>query len=183
VSEPLTAARRISEPFLKAHLALWLVKRGATSIVVSVDGAEPQPVDVPEVLAAAGHTRQSQTTRPDWTGVFQSTGAHDIRVVSRPGVDIDATLPDGRRLVGECKGEVTPTGVRSGLDRTAVYTALGQLIYTAGAHDPLPDILLLALPRTARCEGFATTLTHNPLLADWNLEVVLVNHAGTVALL
>lgn len=183
MSDQLTTVRRISEPFLKAHLALWLAGRGATGIVLSVDGAEPLPGDVPEVLTASGYVRQPQASGPAWTGVFRAAGTDDIAVVSRPGADIVARLSDGRRLIGECKGESTPSGVRSGLDRTSVYTALGQLIYTAGGHEPLPDVLLLALPRTTRCEGFATTLARNPLLADWQMEVVLVDHTGTVSLL
>ena len=47
--------------------------RGATGIEISVDGAEPVPGDVPEVLAAAGYVRQPQATGPTWTGSMQWT--------------------------------------------------------------------------------------------------------------
>jgi hypothetical protein len=85
------------------------------------------------------------------------------------------------RILGECKGEPTASAIRSGLDLTAFYAALGQLIVGAGRLSPLP-LLLLAFPKTARFDGFVRELLNNRLLIEWNLEVILVDREGSVEL-
>jgi len=117
---------RITEPFIKTHLALWLVSRGARNITLSVDGAEPSPEIVADVLKGHGYSHQpAPRSIAKWTGEYVASSAR-IVVVSRPGFDVDATFRDGRRCVAECKGEPTPSGVKAGLDLTAFYTGLGS---------------------------------------------------------
>jgi hypothetical protein len=70
----------------------------------------------------------------------------EITIVSRSGTDIDARFPDGKLLIGECKGELSPSGVKSGLDLVALCSAIGQLIITADDDEKSPPNLVLVLP-------------------------------------
>ena len=105
-----------------------------------------------------------------------------IRVAATPGPDIIATIPGGRRLIGECKGQPTPTAERSGQDLVSSYAALGQMLFAAADQPSLPDALLLAFPRTVRFSGFARRLADNRLLNSLpiDLKVVLIDAAGMV---
>ncbi len=117
---------------MKAHIALWLANRGATDLVISVDGAEPNPADVVDILKGAGYSRHAPPKSPSWTGIYTTANHRDIRVTSQAGPDVRAAMPSGTRLLGECKGQPTASGVKAGLDLTGFYTALGQLIVAAG---------------------------------------------------
>lgn len=177
----IAESSRVTEPTVKAHVALWLANRGATELVISVDGAEPNPTTVVDILEVAGYSRHAAAKDPSWTGIYTATNQQDIRVTSLAGPDIQAAMPGGTRLVGECKGQPTESGVKAGLDLTGFYTALGQLIVAAGGVSPLPEFLLLGFPRTKRFEGFAQKLVGNELLTDRGLEIVLVDNGGVVA--
>lgn len=172
---------RITEPFIKVHLALWLVAKGASHITLSVDGAEPGPGIVTEVLKGHGYAhRPDARSIAKWTGEYTTAGRRVI-VVSRPGLDVDATLPDGTRCVAECKGEPTPKAVEAGLDLTGFYTGLGQLIIALGNLDPLPDLKILALARTQRLAHIAARASANKLLRQLNIRIVLVDGNGAVS--
>ena len=102
---------RIEEPFLKAHYVLWLVDQGAEDVTLSVDGAEPYPEQVAEILGGRGYSRSRLPgSTVTWTGRFMRAGKAQILVVSRPGLDVEATLPEGGLLAAECKGEPTAKG-------------------------------------------------------------------------
>jgi hypothetical protein len=112
-------ATRVTEPLVKAHLALWLTGKGAKEITVSVDGAEPNPISIRDILTNAGYEhRHDPKSSARWTGQYANVDQRVITVVSRPGFDVDTFLPDGRRCVAECKGEPTPSGIKAGFDLT-----------------------------------------------------------------
>jgi hypothetical protein len=171
---------RIHEPWLKAHLALWLVKRGAEDLVVSIDGNEREPAAVRGVFGDAGYAREPVTEKLAWTGVYTHDTQGSITVVSSPGADVLGTLPDKKRLVAECKGQPTPAGVKSGTDLTAFYQGLGQLIFVAGAMSATPDEMLFAVPKTPRFEKFVGIASGNRLVLQAGLRFALVDGAGDV---
>jgi hypothetical protein len=170
---------RIAEPLVKAHLALWLIERGAQELTVSVDGQEPDREAIQRVLGQAGY-RLEWSRGPAWTGKYDAPGRPPIEVVSRPGPDVRAVFPGDVSLVAECKGEQTAAGVKAGTDLTAFYTALGQLIVTAGEASPRPDRLLLVVPDTPRVHQFAERAARNPLVRSLRISVVAIDAAGTV---
>lgn len=69
---------RVEEPFLKTHLALWCVSKGAREITLSVDGGENHPEAILELLTEAGYGRTPLRGRP-------SDGRGCIWAVSRRG--------------------------------------------------------------------------------------------------
>ncbi len=171
---------RVTEPFVKISYVLWLVTKGANNIRVSVDGAEPQRQIVAQTLESKAYRRQSlEGSKVDWTGRF-SREAVDITVLSQPGVDIEAHFPDGKVLVAECKGEPTPKGVKSGIDLTAFYTALGQLIITADDERKSPPNLALVVPDTPRLRGIVIRAAQNTRLKKLGVGLSLVDESGKV---
>lgn len=171
---------RIAEPFVKVHFALWLASKGANEITVSVDGAEPSPHTVFDVLKAHGYSHMpAPRSIAKWTGQYAAPGRR-IVVVSRPGFDIQAVFPDGKRCVAECKGEPTPKAVQAGLDLTSFYTGLGQLIIALGSLDPMPEWKILALPKTQRLVQIADRASGNSLLRQLDIQIVLVDGNGGV---
>jgi hypothetical protein len=172
---------RIEEPFLKGHLALWLVAKGATSIRVSIDGAEPHPEAIRRILMDAGYSHMpSRQSKAPWTGRYEAAGRPAITVVSLPGVDIDAEFAASGHWVVECKGEPTPAGLRSGQDRTAFYSGLGQLIMTAGAMSPVPSRSILAIPNTQRLCALAAVASYNPYVQRLSVSFLTVDAVGQV---
>jgi len=162
---------RIIEPFVKAHLALRLASRGAASITVSVDGAEPNPIVVRQILTMAGYTRTPlERSRAEWTGKYKAVSGAEILVNSRPGIDVSASLPNGQACVAECKGEPTAKGIKSGMDLTSFYTCVGQLILRRGGEK------ILAVPKGTRFTTMA--LRHKTALRSSNIKVVLIDEAG-----
>ena len=174
-----TVNKRIKEPFLKACVALWLGERGAKEIQVSVDGAEPDPDEFRRILEEAGYTREPRKgSSVEWTGTYRNERGIEITTISMPGLDIEATFPDGRRFLAEAKGEPTPKGVKAGTDLTVLYTCLGQLIFCL--QEPLPDERALCLPATEKMEGYVRKMLSNPLIKQLGIGIVLVNSAGEV---
>lgn len=173
-------SRRVTEPFLKAHLALWLAEHGATSIAISVDGAEPQAREVREILCGSGCTfEKTSDSRTVYAGSYVRPGLAVV-VNARPGIDVRATFDDGRELLAECKGEKTAAGIRSGTDLTAVAEVIGQLLL--GAGDLGGDALLaLVLPRTDRVVGFARRVAANRFLSRLPVYVLVVDGSGGVS--
>ncbi len=170
---------RITEPFVKISYALWLASKDAENIHVSVDGAEPEPQQVLEMLRSQGYSRTPLAgSKVPWTGNY-SLRNHAIRVSCLPGVDVKASMPDGF-LVAECKGEPTEKGIKAGTDRTAFYTGIGQLLYAAGQMQKVPQHIKVVLPDTLRMRGFAEEASRNSLLRRLSLGFVLVSRAGTV---
>ncbi len=96
------------------------------------------------------------TSSVSWTGRFTLQGKIEVIVSSQPGVDISATFKNKEVLVAECKGEPTLKAVRSGLDRTVFYTAVGQLIITSGNLQPKPQNKVVILPDTDRLRRLAS---------------------------
>ena len=173
---------RITEPFVKVSYALWVVDKGAKRVDVSVDGAELNPERVPEILVSRGYVREPLPgSKVDWTGRFSGPGAVEVTVSSRPGLDIQAFFPGGGLLVAECKGEPTPTAVKSGLDRTALYAAVGQLIISAGDLSPLPQHMVVVLPDTDRLRVLANKAAQNSYLRQIGLSFVLVGGSGRIS--
>ena len=171
--------KRIKEPFLKACVALWLGERGAKEIQVSVDGAEPDPDEFRRTLEEAGFTKEPRKgSTVQWTGTYRNDQGIEITTVSMPGLDIEATFPDGKRFVAEAKGEPTPKGVKAGSDLTALYTCLGQLVFCL--REPLPDEMVLCLPATERMEGYVRKMLNNPLIKQLGIGIVLVSSEGKV---
>lgn len=171
---------RVTEPFVKISYVLWLVGKGATNILVSVDGAEPEHEIVAQGLESKGYHRQSlMGSKVNWTGHFSTEGV-DITVSSRPGIDIEAHFPNGEILAAECKGEPTPAGVRSGSDLTAFYTALGQLIITADDERKPPPNLALVVPSTPRLRGIVIRAAQNTRLKKLGVGLSLVDESGKV---
>lgn len=171
---------RVTEPFVKISYVLWLVGKGATNILVSVDGAEPEHEIVARTLESKAYRRQAlKGSKVDWTGHFLTEGV-DITVSSRPGIDIEAHFPNGEVLAAECKGEPTPAGVRSGTDLTAFYTALGQLIITADDEGKSPPILVLVVPDTPRLRDIVTRAAQNTRLKKLSIGLALVDESGKV---
>jgi len=171
---------RVTEPFVKISYVLWLVAKGANNIRVSVDGAEPEHKIVAQTLEFKAYRRQSlMGSKVDWTGRF-SREAVDITVLSKPGIDIEAHFPDGKVLVAECKGEPTPSGVKSGLDLTAFYTALGQLIITADDEGKSPLKLVLVVPDTPRLRDRVIRSAQNSRLRKLGVGLALVDESGKV---
>ena len=174
--------RRITEPFVKVSYALWIVDKGAVSIRISVDGAEPNPEQVAEILTSNGYVREPLTgSKVSWTGRFSLHGKVEVVVSSQPGVDISATFQNEKVLVAECKGEPTPKAVKSGLDRTDFYTALGQLIMTSGNLKPKPQFKVVVLADTDRLRGLAGEATQNILLRQMGVSLALVDRLGNVS--
>jgi len=171
---------RVTEPFVKISYVLWLVSKGANNIRVSVDGAEPNPQIFSQTLESKSYRRQSlKGSRVDWTGRF-SREVVDITVLSQPGIDIEAHFPDGKVLVAECKGESTPKGVKSGVDLTAFYTALGQLIITADNEGKSPLNLALVMPDTPRLRDIVIRAAQNTRLKKLGVGLALVDESGKV---
>jgi hypothetical protein len=172
---------RIEEPFVKAHLALWLAAKGAERVTVSVDGAESNPSQIRKILIEAGfsHHRDPRSSA-QWTGRY-SNSRTEIVVVSKPGLDLDAMLPLGQRFVAECKGEPTEKGARSGTDLTSFYTVLGQLIMMLGTLIPAPHGKILALPSRARFNEIAQRASGNQLIRSIGISLVLIDEDGKVA--
>jgi len=171
---------RITEPFVKVSYTLWLVSKGANNIEVSVDGAEPKHEIVAQTLALKGYRRQPlKGSNVSWTGIFSCKGV-EITVLSKPGVDIKAYFQDGKILVAECKGEPTPSGVKSGLDLTAFYTALGQLIITADDEGKPPSNLVLVVPDTSRLRDRVIRTSQNTRFNKLGVGLVLVDESGKV---
>jgi hypothetical protein len=172
---------RISEPFVKASLALWLVDRGATQVRISVDGAEIQPDQVRRVFRSSGYSHQAaQRSCVKWTGEFVRDAVR-ITVVSRPGVDVIADLPDGTKFLAECKGEPSRSGVEAGADLTSLYNALGQLIRHSGEMSPADKELCLVAADTERMRKITRELRKNPAVAALQISILLVNAEGHVA--
>jgi hypothetical protein len=171
---------RITEPFIKLSYALWLVDKGARVIRVSVDGAEPEHEIVAKTLESKGYKREPISgSKVNWTGLFSKEGV-EIIVISHSGIDIEAHFPDGKIIVAECKGEPTPSGVKSGLDLTAFYTALGQLIITADGEGKLPSHLLLVLPDNTRLRDIAVRATKNARFKKSDIGLALVDESGQI---
>ncbi|MBI4187933.1 MAG: hypothetical protein HY529_01875 [Chloroflexi bacterium] len=118
-------------------------------------------------------------SRVDWTGRFSKEGVN-VTVLSLPGIDIEAHFPDGKVLVAECKGEPTPSGVKSGLDLTTFRTALGQLILTADDNGKSPANLVLVVPDTARFRERMTRAAQNRLVKKLGLGLALVGESGNI---
>jgi|GEM_PF-4480683 len=172
---------RINEPFVKVSYALWLVSKGANNIEVSVDGAEPEHEVVANALASKGYQRAPlESSNADYTGIFSNKGVV-ITVLSRPGIDIKAYFQDGKILVAECKGEPTSSGVKSGLDLTAFYTALGQLIITADDGEKLPSNLAVVMPDTPRLRERVIRFSKNARFAKLDVDLVLVDESGRIS--
>jgi hypothetical protein len=173
---------RIVEPFVKVSYALWIVDRGAVNVKISVDGAETNPEQVAEILMSKGYVREPLTSsNVSWTGRFSLQGKSEVVVSSQPGVDISATFKNKRLLVAECKGEPTPTAVRSGLDRTAFYAAIGQLIIISGNLQPQPQQKVIVLADTDRLRALASYAIENTLLKQIRLSFALVDRSGNVS--
>ena len=173
---------RIEEPFVKVSYALYIVNKGAMRVNISVDGAETNPEQVAEILMSKGYVREPLTSsNVSWTGRFSLQGKAEVVVSSQPGVDILATFPNKRVLVAECKGEPTPAAVRSGLDRTAFYAAVGQLIITSGNLQPLPQHKIVVLADTDRLRALASYAVKNILLKQIGLGFALVDRLGNVS--
>ena len=173
---------RIVEPFVKVSYALWLVNKGAVSVNISVDGAETNPEQVAETLMSQGYVREPLTTSSVfWTGRFSLRGKAEVIVSSQPGVDISATFKNKILLVAECKGEQTPLAVRSGLDRTSLYAAVGQLIITSENLQPQPKHRVVVLADTHRLRILASSAAQNNLLKQIGLSFVLVDRSGNVS--
>jgi hypothetical protein len=171
---------RITEPFIKLSYALWLAATGASVIRVSVDGAEPEHDIVARTLESKGYKREPLTgSKVDWTGLFSKEGV-EIIVFSRPGIDIEAHFPDGKIIVAECKGEPTPKGVKSGLDLTAFYSALGQLIITADGEGKSPSHVVLVMPDTSRLRDIAVRAAQNIHFRKLDIDLVMVDESGNV---
>lgn len=171
---------RISEPFIKVSYALWLSTKGAKTIRVSVDGAEPEHEIVAQILESKGYKREPiRGSKVNWTGLFFKEGV-EVTVVSRPGIDIEAKFPDGKLIVAECKGEPTSKGVKSGLDLTAFYTALGQLIITADGEGKSPSHAVLVMPDTSRIRNIADTTAQNARFRKLDIGLTLVDQSGGV---
>ena len=173
---------RIVEPFVKVSYALWIVNKGAVSVNISVDGAETNPEQVAEILMSKGYVREPLTTsNVSWTGRFSLRGKAEIIVTSQPGVDISATFQNNILVVAECKGELTPIAVKLGLDRTAFYAAVGQLIITSGNLQPQPQHKVVVLADTARLRVLASYAVQNTLLKQIGLSFALVDRSGNVS--
>ena len=174
---------RITEPFVKVYYVLWLVSQGANIIEVSVDGAEPQPEIVAQILKLKGYQYQplKDSTRA-WTGKFLKSGV-EVTVLSKPGIDIKAYFPDGTILKAECKGEPTPSGVKSGLDLTNFYTALGQLIMTADNEIGSSLSLALVMPETSRLRDIITRCSKNSRFKQLGIWLVLVGESGKITVI
>lgn len=172
---------RITEPYLKARLCLWLAEQGAETILVSVDGAEPDPDGFRRELLAHGWVHEEEArSKAAWTGSYSNP--HEsclIHSVAQPGLDVLATCPSGS-WVAECKGEPTPAGIKAGGDLTSTYTALGQLLIGGGKLNPAPTRLLLAIPESERMAKFISEAAANPLLCQANITIILVSRDGTV---
>lgn len=173
---------RIVEPFVKVSYALWIVDKGAVNVNISVDGAETNPEQVAEILMSKGYIREPlATSNVSWTGRFSLQGKVEVVVSSKPGVDISATFKNKRLLVAECKGEPTPAAVRSGLDRTAFYAAVGQLIITCGNLQPQPQHKVVVLADTDRLRALASYAIENTLMKQIGLSFALVDRSGKVS--
>ena len=173
---------RIVEPFVKVSYALWIVNKGAVSIRISVDGAESNPEQVAEILISRGYLREPlATSNVSWTGRFSLRGKVEVVVSSQPGVDIAATFENKRLLVAECKGEPTLAAIRSGLDRTAFYTAIGQLIITCGNLPAQPQQKVIVLADTDRLRALASDAAQNTLLRQIGVSFALVDRLGNVS--
>lgn len=173
---------RIVEPFVKVSYALWIVNKGAVSVRISVDGAEPNPEQVAEILISRGYVREPlATSNVSWTGRFSLQGKVEVVVSSQPGVDISATFQNEKVLVAECKGEPTPKAVKSGSDRTDFYTAVGQLIITSGNLQPKPQCKVVVLADTNRLRGLASDAAQNTLLRQIGVSFALVDRLGNVS--
>ena len=173
---------RVVEPFVKVSYAIWIVNKGAVSVNISVDGAETNPKQVAEILMSEGYVREPLiASTVSWTGRFSLQGKAEVIVSSQPGVDISATFQNKRLLVAECKGEPTPIAVRSGWDRTAFYTAVGQLIITSGNLQPQPQHKVVVLADTDRLRKLATQASQNTLIKQIGLSFALVDRSGNVS--
>jgi hypothetical protein len=173
---------RIVEPFVKVSYSMWIIDKGAISVNISVDGAEPNPEQVAEILVSKGYVREPlATSNVSWTGRFSLRGKVEVIVSGQPGVDIAATFENKRLLVAECKGELTPTAIRSGLDRTAFYTAIGQLIIICGNLPAPPQQKVIVLADTDRFRALARYAVQNNTLKQIGLSFALVDLAGNVS--
>jgi hypothetical protein len=171
---------RIEEPFIKAHLALGLVARGARTLRISIDGKEHRPENFRQILIRAGYSHEHDPrSKAIWTGVYGKDQAQ-ILVVSKPGADLDATFDDGRRFMAECKGEVTRSGIRSGGDLTAFYNALGQLVRHTGETLPPPDERALVVPNTDRLRQIARSISQNSLVRHLKIAIILMDAHGNI---
>ena len=173
---------RIVEPFVKVSYAMWIIGKGAISVNISVDGAEPNHKQVAKILISKGYVREPlATSNVSWTGRFSLKGKVEVVVLSQPGVDIAATFENKRLLVAECKGEPTPAAIRSGLDRTAFYTAIGQLIITCGNLPAQPQQKVIVLADTDRLRALARYAVQNTLLRQIGVSFALVDRLGNVS--
>lgn len=171
---------RINEPFVKVSYVLWLISQGASNIKISVDGAEPEHDIVAQILLSRGYFRESlPNSNIPWTGKF-SREKTKIIVWSKPGVDVEASFHNGKFLVAECKGEPTTKGVKSGLDLTSFYTALGQLIITADDGEKSFSKLAVVMPDTFRIRERVIRFSQNPRFVNLGIDLVLVDESGNV---
>lgn len=171
---------RVEEPFIKAHLALWLAARGASVIRILVDGAESHPDQLRQILVSAGYSHQvAPKSRVVWTGTY-TRDQTQILIASRPGLDVSASLPSGEMFVAECKGQPTPIAVKSGADLTSLYNALGQLVRHVGEMAAQPQERALVLADTHRMRGIAQDISRNPAVRTLEVFVLLVDSSGKV---
>jgi hypothetical protein len=159
---------------------LWAVDEGAVKVHVSVDGAEPNPETIAQVLEENGYVRDALFgSKIAWTGQFSGPKA-EIIVSSKPGLDIQAVFPGEKLLVAECKGELTPSAVKSGLDRTSFYTAVGQLIISAGGLRQVPDRMVVVLPNTWRLRELANWVAQQSWTKMMGMSFALIDDSGKV---
>jgi hypothetical protein len=175
------ASRRITEPFLKARFAQWLSTQNCDEIALGLDPYEVNVAEIRELLEATGFKFQPAVgTTTTYAGIYRRAATSVSVIVAKGGVDVLATLADGRTLAAECKGEVTAAGQRSGSDLRSVYEALGQLIWRFGQLKPTPSVVALILPDTLRVRGFAHSARTNEFLARIPLLVALVSADGVI---
>ena len=172
---------RITEPFVKVHYVLWLVGKGANKILVSVDGAKPNHEIVAQTLEREGYNRQPLIdSKVNWTGHFTKAEV-TITVFSRPGIDIKAYFTNGELLLAECKGEPTASGIKSGQDLTALYTALGQLILTVNNEAKSEHLnLALVVPDSTRLKDKLALTGRNTRLKQMRIGLALVDESGKI---
>ena len=175
----MTEDRRTHEPFVKAQFALWLLQQGASRVVVSIDGAEPDPHTARDVLLTEGFVREPiKSSAVDWTGTYSHDDC-EVMIWAKPGIDISATMPDGV-WIAECKGEPTKSGIASGADLTALYTCLGQLMRRGGEDGLNPKRLFIAVPKGDRLAATYCELAANCLVRRVGIEIALVDEDGRV---
>jgi len=171
------------EAEVSLRLAFYLLALPGSQGVaeVAIDGAQirvhgSEVFPIATFLADAGWKQVRQVGKNDWQGWYERKGQR-LRIHATSGVgDVVAVVGD-KQIRAECKGEplVKKPGSR---EYPILRGALGQVVTVEEVE--ANDLLVVAVPDTARFRRLANKWGKAPLVARSGIQIVLVSRGGAV---